>query len=86
MVLNGLTVANVLGVPLGTLVGQSAGWRGTFVLIVVLGVIALAGLIRTLKGMPSPGVASRGQRITVARICGILFTFLSANGTGKFPR
>ena len=37
----GLTLANILGVPLGTLVGQSFGWRATFGLITVLGVVAL---------------------------------------------
>jgi DHA1 family inner membrane transport protein len=40
----GLTLANVLGVPLGTLLGQAFGWRSTFVAISAIGVIALAGI------------------------------------------
>ena len=34
----GLTAANVLGVPFGTLLGQAAGWRSTFWAITVIGV------------------------------------------------
>ncbi|PYI68992.1 MFS transporter [Arthrobacter livingstonensis] len=41
----GLTVANVLGVPFGTLLGQHAGWRATFWAITVIGVIALIGIL-----------------------------------------
>ncbi|MBX5440117.1 MAG: MFS transporter [Solirubrobacteraceae bacterium] len=40
----GLTVANVLGVPLGTLLGQQLGWRATFWAITAIGVVALAAL------------------------------------------
>ncbi|NNG39970.1 MFS transporter [Flexivirga sp. ID2601S] len=40
----GLTLANVLGVPLGTLLGQQFGWRSTFWAITVIGVVAFAGL------------------------------------------
>lgn len=40
----GLTLANVLGVPLGTLLGQAAGWRSTFWAITVIGVLALVGI------------------------------------------
>ncbi|WP_245297738.1 MFS transporter [Methylobacterium radiotolerans] len=36
----GATVANVLGVPLGTLVGQEYGWRASFIAVSALGVIA----------------------------------------------
>jgi DHA1 family inner membrane transport protein len=41
----GLTAANVLGVPFGTMLGQAAGWRSTFWAITVIGVIALAGIL-----------------------------------------
>ncbi|MBB2948520.1 DHA1 family inner membrane transport protein [Actinoplanes lutulentus] len=40
----GLTVANVLGVPLGTFLGQAAGWRATFWAISVIGVISFVGI------------------------------------------
>ncbi|MBS7541297.1 MFS transporter [Ancylobacter lacus] len=40
----GLTIANVLGVPLGTALGQAAGWRSTFWAVVVIGLIAVAGI------------------------------------------
>ncbi|MBS7543005.1 MFS transporter [Ancylobacter oerskovii] len=40
----GLTLANVLGVPLGTALGQFAGWRSTFWAVVVIGLMAVAAI------------------------------------------
>lgn len=37
----GLTVATVTGVPFGTFIGQQYGWRIAFIIIIVVGVIAL---------------------------------------------
>lgn len=37
----GLTVATVTGVPFGTFLGQQFGWRAAFLIIVLIGVIAL---------------------------------------------
>ncbi|HEY8701161.1 MAG TPA: MFS transporter [Arthrobacter sp.] len=55
----GLTAANVLGVPFGTMLGQAAGWRSTFWAITVIGFIALAGILalvpKTGHGDTSPG-------------------------------
>ncbi|MDB5980724.1 MAG: arabinose transporter permease [Pseudomonas sp.] len=48
MMFTGLTLANVLGVPMGTALGQYAGWRSTFFAVTVIGVISLIGLIRFL--------------------------------------
>ncbi|MET0332038.1 MAG: MFS transporter [Dyella sp.] len=48
LMFTGLTLANVLGVPLGTALGQAAGWRATFYAVTVLGIIALIGLVRFL--------------------------------------
>lgn len=52
----GLTLANVLGVPFGTFLGQAAGWRSTFWAITGIGVIALIGIVALV---PAPrGVAT----------------------------
>jgi len=48
LMFTGLTLANVLGVPLGTALGQVAGWRSTFWVVTVIGVFALIGLWRIL--------------------------------------
>jgi MFS transporter, DHA1 family, inner membrane transport protein len=50
----GLTVANVVGVPLGTWIGQAAGWRVTFLVVAVLGVVGLLGVARLVpeEGRP----------------------------------
>ncbi|MEU3378866.1 MFS transporter [Streptomyces caelestis] len=40
----GLTVANVLGVPFGALVGERWGWRAAFWAVTAIGVLALAGI------------------------------------------
>jgi predicted MFS family arabinose efflux permease len=67
LVISGMTVATVLGVPLGTWIGVHFGWRATFVLVAVLGAIALAGLLFGLPhGLPRH-TATLKQRIAVAR-------------------
>jgi DHA1 family inner membrane transport protein len=40
----GLTIANILGVPAGTALGQALGWRATFWAVVGIGAIAAAAL------------------------------------------
>jgi DHA1 family inner membrane transport protein len=44
----GLTLANVLGVPFGTALGQALGWRSTFAAVVLIGVAAAAALYKWL--------------------------------------
>lgn len=39
----GLTVALVTGVPLGTWIGQELDWRATFLIVSILGLVALIG-------------------------------------------
>ena len=43
---SGLTLANVLGVPAGTALGQAYGWRAAFFAIVPIGVVAALGIWR----------------------------------------
>lgn len=44
LMFTGLTVANVIGVPFGTFVGQQLGWRSSFLIIAVIGFITLIGI------------------------------------------
>lgn len=53
LMFSGLTLANVVGVPLGTFFGQTLGWRSAFWAIAVLGVIGLIGLVRLVPPQPA---------------------------------
>ncbi|RZQ62194.1 MFS transporter [Amycolatopsis suaedae] len=44
-VVNGIALSTVLGVPIGTLIGQANGWRASFVLVAALGLIGLIGVL-----------------------------------------
>lgn len=59
-VLTGLTLANVVGVPLGTFLGQLAGWRVAFML--VAGIFAAATVLIALFVPPHPGEPGRTLR------------------------
>jgi len=48
----GLTLANVLGVPFGTFLGQWAGWRSTFAAVTALGVLAAIAVWRFVPPLP----------------------------------
>ena len=61
MMFAGLTIANVLGVPLGTLLGQQLGWRSTFWAITVIGLVALVGMVALVPSMRSQGADLRRE-------------------------
>ncbi|MER5389075.1 MFS transporter [Saccharopolyspora sp. NPDC002686] len=62
MMFIGLTVANIVGVPLGTLLGQALGWRWAFGLVAVIGVVALAAVAALVPDQPKPtDVSLRGE-------------------------
>ncbi|MBT2443244.1 MFS transporter [Streptomyces sp. ISL-36] len=62
MMFTGLTVANVVGVPGGTLIGQAIGWRVTFLVVAALGVVGLLGIARLVPDLPQPeGVRLRRE-------------------------
>ncbi|EWM10458.1 major facilitator superfamily transporter [Kutzneria sp. 744] len=55
IVLSGLTVANVAGVPLITLLGQNAGWRVAYVVIAGVFVLALIAVAATAPKASTAG-------------------------------
>ena len=50
----GLTIANVVGVPLATWAGDALGWRASFWGIAAIGVGVMAALRLTLPNLPAP--------------------------------
>ncbi|GEO69505.1 MFS transporter [Levilactobacillus acidifarinae] len=55
----GLTLATVTGVPLGTFIGQTLGWRASFVFLILLGLIGLVtNLLVVPNDLPLPNPTS----------------------------
>jgi DHA1 family inner membrane transport protein len=63
----GLTVANIAGVPLGTLIGQVYGWRATFWAITGLGVLSFAAVATLVPNVSGQGAIDVRREFTVAR-------------------
>lgn len=80
----GLTVALVTGVPLGTFIGQTFGWRATFLTVAVLGAIALIGsaflVPRNLKQSKPATLRQQLEVITHPRL--LLVYAMTAIGYG----
>lgn len=55
MMFAGLTVANIIGVPLGTYIGHTMSWRITFLIIAAVGLITMASIQKFLPVMPVVG-------------------------------
>ncbi|GAB3282150.1 MFS transporter [Microbacterium lacusdiani] len=85
IVMSGLTIANVVGVPLGTWLGQVAGWRVSYA--VVVGVFALGALMVAfiVPAMPGDGSRSLRHELGVFRLGQVWLTLgVGAIGFGSF--
>ncbi len=61
-VMLGLSVANVVGVPLASAMGQQLGWRSAFGLVAVIGLATMAALLRWVPSMESgPSAGPRAE-------------------------
>lgn len=75
IVISGVALAGALGVPLGTLVGQTLGWHGSFIAIVVGAVVVLVTTVAVIPSVPPPG-AGAGHQAKYAfapRVLAVLF-------------
>ncbi len=76
----GLSTGTVAGVPVGMLIGQSAGWRWTMGLVVLIGVLSMAALAVRARTLPQLDSAAGEPAFRVLRSgkvsVGILAAFL----------
>ena len=77
LMFTGLTLANILGVPLGTLVGQNFGWRASFWMITGLGLIALIPLALLVPDIVTRPSAGLRHEFTVLRRPDVLLAIVT---------
>jgi DHA1 family inner membrane transport protein len=62
LMFTGLTLANVVGVPLGAAIGHAFGWRTTFWAISALGVVSVLGVLALVpRQSADPGADLRAE-------------------------
>ncbi|MFF7360454.1 Cmx/CmrA family chloramphenicol efflux MFS transporter [Streptomyces sp. NPDC008125] len=54
VMIGGLSIANVLGVPLGAFLGESLGWRSAFWAVGAASAVALVGVVLKIPRIPVP--------------------------------
>ncbi|MFE1908221.1 MFS transporter [Streptomyces gardneri] len=74
----GLTVANILGVPAATLLGQHLGWRATFLVVTVIGLLAMAALARLVPYVPLDERQGLGREVRALGRPQVLLGLLTA--------
>jgi DHA1 family inner membrane transport protein len=67
LMFTGLTLANVLGVPFGTFVGQNFGWRVSFWIVAGLGVLSFAGIAALLPNRHDAGPVGLAREVRVLK-------------------
>ncbi|WP_138495019.1 MFS transporter [Paenibacillus pinistramenti] len=82
LMMSGLTVANIIGVPVGTFIGQHLGWRASFATIALMGVIALLGVLIFIPKIKPDDTGSMLQQVA-ALIKPKLLLFLLIGALGN---
>ncbi|MFD6417580.1 Cmx/CmrA family chloramphenicol efflux MFS transporter [Streptomyces sp. NPDC060194] len=62
VMIGGLSIANVLGVPAGAFLGEHLGWRSAFWAVGLASAIALVGVVTLIPRIPLPTEAPRLRR------------------------
>lgn len=93
LMFTGLTLSNILGVPFGTFIGQTWGWRATFWVVTILGFVSLIGIVKLIPGIQGETASGFRQEfgilakkevwfallVTVLSSCGLftVFTYIA---------
>jgi DHA1 family inner membrane transport protein len=83
-VLSGLTASNVVGVPLITLLGQTAGWRVAYLAIAGVFLLALLAVAVTVPDAPATGGSPAAELRSLRRPQVWLVAVTAAIGFGGF--
>lgn len=83
-ILIGLSSSLVLGVPLGTLVSESLGWRALFVIVGLLAVIPLLAVVLKVPSIKEQKAMTLGMQLSILRnkqiVLAVLITLLYVGG------
>lgn len=74
----GLTVANIVGVPAATALGQQFGWRATFLVVTAIGLVAMAALARLVPAVPLDAHQGIGRELRALKDRQVLLGLLTA--------
>jgi MFS transporter, DHA1 family, inner membrane transport protein len=94
VVISGFATASALGLPVGTLLGQAVGWRGSFAAVVAVGVVVLAFAVVVLPSVPTTHESrAMGQAryafaprvLAVLALCFLIFTAIQSALTYLVP-
>jgi DHA1 family inner membrane transport protein len=84
-VLSGLTISNIIGVPLITLLGQVAGWRAAYMAVAAIFALTLVAIFFFVPASPGDPAATFRRELKVFRRIGVWFALLTgAIGFGGF--
>ncbi|OMG70434.1 MFS transporter [Burkholderia ubonensis] len=81
---SGMTVAFVAGIPLGTFIGQHFGWRATFLIVALFGLVAFLGAVAFVpRRLPQTKPAPLARQFRVLAQPRLLLVFaMTAVGYG----
>lgn len=81
----GATLANILGAPFGTYIGQEIGWRNTFYIIAALGVVSAISIAKLLPHIETEAPTNLKQEFAAlvqpGMIRALLITIFGFGGT-----
>ncbi|MDQ1724645.1 MAG: transporter, family, inner rane transport protein [Frankiaceae bacterium] len=81
----GLTIANIVGVPISTLLGQSLGWRSTYWAVTVIAAVTAIAIARNVPYVPAHDGANIRSELTALRRMQVWLTLITgAIGFGGF--
>lgn len=77
LVMAGLTIANIAGVPAATLAGQQLGWRWAYAGVAVIGLLTVLAVRTWVPQTPAPKDASIARELTAFRRPQLLLALLT---------